>query len=79
MYSGSEDQTVIRWNTNTAKPTTLFKGTNGPIRDIIVHYDDMYITNGNAIRVQQVSTGALTYSLHGKCYFIVCNFVILKK
>lgn len=52
MYSGSEDQTVIRWNTNTARPTTLFKGTNGPIRDLIVHYDDMYLTNGKSVRVQ---------------------------
>lgn len=71
MYSGSEDQSIIRWNTNTAKPSTLFKGTNGPIRDLLVNGDDLYLANGSTVRVQKISSGDLKFNLIGHTEVVV--------
>jgi hypothetical protein len=71
MYSGSEDQTVIRWNTNTAKPSVLFRGVNGPIRDLLVHGDDLYLANGQFVRMQKVSSGNLVHNMVGHSDVVV--------
>jgi hypothetical protein len=65
LFSGSDDQSVVRFNTNTGSSTVLYQGYNGAVRALVVHKNSIYFSDGVNLRAQSVETGACLWTGSG--------------
>jgi len=65
LFTGSDDQSVVRFNTNTCKSTILYQGYNGPVRALVVYRNAIYFSDGNNVRAQSIETGNCLHTMTG--------------
>jgi hypothetical protein len=62
LFSGSDDQSVVRFNTNTGSATVLYQGFNGAVRALVAYKNTIYFSDGVNVRAQSVESGACLWT-----------------